>query len=130
VQEIRTLVVDDFKGWRDFARGTLGKIPGLLIIGEADDGLEAIEKAQELQPDLVILDIGIPIIDGFEVAQEIRRTCRKSKIIFLSGDHFADAIEESLHAEVSAYVLKSRATVELVPAVEAAFNDGQMMHGK
>jgi CheY-like chemotaxis protein len=78
MQEIRTLVVDDFEAWRDFVRSTLEKVPGLLIVGEASDGSEAVRKAQALQPDLVVLDIALPIMNGFEVAREIGRSCRTS----------------------------------------------------
>jgi len=68
--------VDDFQAWRDFARSTLEKVPSLFIVAEAADGLEAIQKAEEHQPDLVVLDIALPKLDGFEVARQIRQTCR------------------------------------------------------
>lgn len=89
MHDVRVLVVDDFRAWRDFARSTLEKVPGLLIVAEASDGVEAVEKANEHQPDLVVLDIALPNLNGFEVARRIRRTCESAKIIFLTADHYA-----------------------------------------
>jgi DNA-binding NarL/FixJ family response regulator len=122
MQGVRALVVDDFEAWRDFARSTLEKMPGVLFVAEASNGLEAVQKAEELQPDLVVLDIGLPKLNGIEVARQIGRTCRGSKIIFLSEGHCYDAAEELLHAGISAYILKSKAATELSPAAHAALN--------
>jgi CheY-like chemotaxis protein len=122
MQRFHVLVVDDFQAWRDFARSTLEKVPSLFIVAEAADGLEAIQKAEEHQPDLVVLDIALPKLDGFEVARQIRQTCRASRIVFLTADHFYNVAEGGLPVGASAYVLKSRAATELVPAVEAALN--------
>jgi len=122
MQGVRALIVDDFKAWRDFVRDTLEKMPGLLIVGEASDGSEAVKKGKELQPDLMVLDIALPLLNGFEVAQEIGRTCQRCKIIFLSEDHFADAAQEVLQAGVRAYVRKMSAGTELLPAIHTTLN--------
>jgi DNA-binding NarL/FixJ family response regulator len=124
MHDVRVLVVDDFQPWRDFARRTLEKMPGLLIVAEATDGLEAVKNAEEHQPDLVILDIALPKLNGFEVARQIRRTCRTSRIVFLTAHLYHDVAEVTRTTGVSAYVQKSRAATELIPAVEAALNGG------
>jgi len=79
---LRLLVVDDFEQWRQFVRTTIQDIPDLVIVGEASDGPEAIEKARELRPDLVLLDIGLPLMNGIEVAREIEKVSPESLIFF------------------------------------------------
>ena len=118
----RVLVVDDVQAWRDVARSMLEKMPGLVVVAEASDGAEAVQKAEEQQPDLIVLDIGLPTLNGIEVARRIRPTCRTSKIVFLTADHHYDAVEVALRTGVTTCVVKSRADTDLVPAVEAALN--------
>lgn len=66
---VRVLAVDDFLAWRRFMASTLSQLAGLLIICEVSDGLEAVQKAQELQPDLILLDIGLPKLNGIDAAR-------------------------------------------------------------
>ena len=70
---IRALVVDDYEPWRRFVRSTLQKLVEVEIIGEASDGLQAVLQAQQLQPDLIVLDIGLPRLNGIEAARQIRQ---------------------------------------------------------
>jgi DNA-binding NarL/FixJ family response regulator len=81
---VKIMLVDDFEPWRNFAASLLQKNPGWEIIFEASDGLEAIQKAEEFQPDLIVLDIGLPGLSGIEAAPSIRRIAPESKILFLS----------------------------------------------
>ena len=115
----RILVVDDFEPWRRFVRLTLQIRPEYQIIGEVSDGLEAVQKAQELQPDLIVLDIGLPILNGIEAARRIRTHAPESKILFLSENRSLDIAEEALRSGGSGYVLKSDAAGELALAVKA-----------
>jgi DNA-binding NarL/FixJ family response regulator len=115
----RILVADDYEPWRRFVSTTLQKQPELQAIGEALDGLEAVRKAQELQPDLILLDIGLPKLNGIEAARQIRKLSPKSKILFLSENRSWDIAEEALRTGASGYVVKSDAAGELLPAVEA-----------
>jgi len=80
----RILVVDDYEPFRRFICSTLGKRPELQIIGEASDGLEAVQKGEELQPNLILLDIGLPMLNGIEAARRIHKLSPSSKILFLS----------------------------------------------
>lgn len=81
---ISVLVVEDYEPFRRFICSTLGKRPELLIVGEVSDGLEAIQKAQELQPGLILLDVGLPTLNGIEAARQIREFFPESKILFVS----------------------------------------------
>jgi len=81
---VRILVVDDFERFRQFVVELLGKRPELQVVGEASDGLEALQKAIELRPDLILLDIGLPSLNGIEVARQMRSFVPDSKIIFLT----------------------------------------------
>jgi DNA-binding NarL/FixJ family response regulator len=68
------------------------------VIAEASDGLEAVHKAEHLQPGLILLDIGLPKLNGIEAARQIRKLCPESKIVFLSQESSADVIEEALNS--------------------------------
>lgn len=116
---IRTLVVDDFEAWRRFVCSALKKNPKLEIVGEASDGLEAVQKASELLPDLIVLDLGLPKLNGMEAARQIRRISSKSKILFVSQESSMEVIEAALNAGGLGYVLKTKAETDLLPAVEA-----------
>ena len=115
---IRVLVVDDYQPWRQFVLSMFQAQPQLQIIGETADGLEAVDKAQALQPDLILLDIGLPTLNGIEAARRIRSCAPQSRILFVSENRSPDVAEEALRAGAG-YVVKSDAANELLPAVEA-----------
>jgi len=115
----RILVVDDYEPWRRFVLTTLQKQPRLQVIGEAVDGLEAVQKAQQLQPDLILLDIGLPTLNGIEAARRIRELSPKSRNVFASENRSWDIAEEALNTGAGGYVVKSDAPSELLPAVKA-----------
>ena len=119
VSSVRVLVVEDFVQFRQFITSTLGKRRDLQVIGEVSDGLEAVQKAVELKPDLILLDIGLPTLNGIEAARRIRKLVPESKIIFLSQEGSADVVQEALSLGAWGYVVKARARSELLAAVEA-----------
>src|SRR6516164_5606491 len=114
---VRVLVVDDNKPWRHFFSTTFRKRPDLRIISEAFDGLEAVQQAQQLQPDLILLDIGLPKLNGIEAAHRIREVSPISKILFVSETRSRDVAWEALRMGAGGYVVKSEAVSELLPAV-------------
>lgn len=116
---VRVLVVEDFAPYRRFICSTLANLAGLQVIGEVSDGLEAVQKAQELQPDLILLDIGLPTLNGIEAARRIRQLAPKSKIIFVSQESTADVVQVALSLGASGYVVKGKAAADLRAAVEA-----------
>lgn len=114
---IRVLIVDDYEPWRRFLRLALVTSDLFEVIGEASDGFEAVEKARQWQPDLVLLDIGLPKLNGIEAARRIRAVSPTSKILFVSGNRSWSLAEEGLRAGASGYVVKSSAASELVAAI-------------
>ena len=105
----RVLVVEDYEPFRRFIRSTLRKGRGLEIVGETSDGLEAVNKAEELQPDLIVLDIGLPSLNGIEAARRIRKVSPESKIVFISQESSADVVQEALASGALGYVVKAHA---------------------
>ena len=114
------LVVDDFTEWRQFVCRTLQAIPGVVVVGEASDGPEAIEKAVKLRPDLILLDIGLPSLNGIEVSRQVRQVSPESSVVFLTEHRSSDVMEECFRSGASGYVVKSSAANDLVSAVKAA----------
>jgi len=116
---VRVLVVDDYKPFRQFVRSTLAKRQELQIVDETSDGLEAVLKAEELKPDLILLDIGLPGLNGIEAARRIHKLSPESKIIFLSQESSSDVVQVALQLGASGYVVKARAGTDLLAAVDA-----------
>ena len=123
----RVLVVDDYEPWRSFASRTLQKKPELQVVSEASDGLEAVQKAQRLRPDLILLDIGLPTINGIEAARRILQYAPKTKILFVSEQRSPDIVEEALRTGAGGYVVKSKAATELLRAVAAILQGKQFV---
>ena len=116
---VRVLVVEDFAAFRQFICLTLGNSPDFRVIGEASDGLEALHMAVELRPDLILLDIGLPSLNGIEVARQMRSLVPESKVIFLTIESSADMVQEALSVGARGYVVKTMAESELLTAMEA-----------
>jgi DNA-binding NarL/FixJ family response regulator len=113
------LIVEDFPDFRRFICSTLGESLDLRVIAEVSDGLEAVQKAAELKPDLILLDIGLPIINGIEAARQIRKLSPESKIVFVSQETSAEVVEEALSTGAWGYVVKANAASQLLAVVEA-----------
>ena len=92
----------------------------MRVVGMALDGLEAIQKAEELQPNIILLDIGLPMLNGIDAAAQIKKVAPKSAIIFVSESSEPDVVREALNAGGRCYILKSKAVQDLRAAIEAA----------
>jgi DNA-binding NarL/FixJ family response regulator len=112
------LVVEDYEPFRRFICSTLEKRPELQIVGEASDGLEAVKKAWDLQPNLVLLDIGLPTINGIEAAHRISRLVPGAIILFVSQNGDPEVVAAALSNGAKGYVRKQKANTELLHAVE------------
>jgi|tagenome__1003787_1003787.scaffolds.fasta_scaffold20960734_5 DNA-binding NarL/FixJ family response regulator len=120
------MVVEDYEPFRRFVCAALRRVWELKII-EASDGLDAVQKSKELQPDLILLDVGLPKLHGIEVARRILELRPKSKILFLSENRSSDIVEEALRSGAMGYVVKCDAGRELLPAVEAVLEDRRFL---
>jgi DNA-binding NarL/FixJ family response regulator len=124
---IRILIVDDFQPLRREVISMLKRNPRYQVIGEAADGLDAVHKSAELEPDLILLDIGLPKLNGIEAARQILRARPGSKIVFLSEHSCRELVEEASKLGAEAYIRKFDVASELMPAIEAVFQDRQFV---
>jgi len=115
---LRILVVEDFAPFRRFACAALQQRAAVQIY-EAADGLEAVQKAEALQPDLILLDINLPTLHGFEVARQVRRLVPHAKLLFVSQESSSDIVRTALSLGALGYVQKVSAAADLLAAVEA-----------
>jgi DNA-binding NarL/FixJ family response regulator len=115
---IHILLVDDFAPWCQTVSSMLAMKPRLQVVGEASDGPEVVQKAAELKPDLILLDIGLPTLNGIEAAR-IRKLVPESKIVFLSQESLPEIIEEAMKVGASGYVVKMRAGSDLLTVIES-----------
>jgi DNA-binding NarL/FixJ family response regulator len=123
----RVLVVEDSEPFRNFICSTLGKRPELQIVGCVSDGLEGVQQASELHPDLILLDIGLPSLNGIEAARRIRTLSPESKVLFVSQESSMDLVEEALCTGARGYVVKTDAGSELVEAVNTVLRGDQFV---
>jgi DNA-binding NarL/FixJ family response regulator len=123
----RILVVEDYEPVRRFICSILRERPGFQIVEEVTDGLEAVQKAGELQPDLIMLDIGLPSLNGIDAARRIRKLFPKIKILFVTQESSAVVVQEALALGALGYVVKAHAGSELLPAVEAVLQGRQFV---
>lgn len=114
--------MDDFEPWRCFVRSLLLEEADLEMIDEASHGLQAVQRSDELKPDLILLIIGLPNLNGIAAAQEIHEICPNSKIIFLAQESSADVWREDLRIGTG-FGVKADASEELLPAIEAVILD-------
>jgi len=124
---IGVLVVDDFKPWRQQICSILQTRPEFRVVAEVGDGLEAVRKSKELKPDLILLDIGLPNLNGLEAAKRIRQVAPAAKIIFLTTNNDRDVARAALNAGAQAYVLKAEAGSELLAAVAAVLGGNEFL---
>jgi DNA-binding NarL/FixJ family response regulator len=127
MQILRILIVEDYEPFRRFVSLSLRHRADFQIIGEASDGLEAIQKAEELQPDLILLDLGLPTMDGIVVAKRARKVAPQAKLLFVSQESSSDVIRETFRLGAQGYVHKSRAQRDLLPAIEAVARGRQFV---
>jgi DNA-binding NarL/FixJ family response regulator len=121
------LIVDDSRAWRQTVRLFLQMHLDLVIIGECSDGLEAVQKSEELQPDLVLLDIGLPNLNGVEAARQIRKIAPASRILFLTSYRWPEIVHAATSVGALGFVLKLNASRELLPAIRTVLRDQQFI---
>jgi two-component system response regulator NreC len=128
VKRIRVLLVDDHAVVRDGLQSLLGERAEIEVVGQAADGLEAIRKAEELKPDVVVMDIAMPRFNGAEATRRIARANSSTRILILSQHEDPGTILDALWAGASGYLLKRSAGAELADAIRAVSKDGAALH--
>lgn len=115
----RILLVDDFEPWQHLVLWLLESQTDLQIVSTAVDGTEAVQKAEELKPDVILMDLSLPGMNGIEATRQIRIVSPGSKVLFLTDHSEPDIVEAAFDAGASGYVLKSDFKVDLIPGVRA-----------
>jgi len=119
LEPLRLLVVDDHEVVRKGLRSVLEQQPGWQVAGEAADGREAVSKAKELKPDITVLDISMPALNGLEATRQMLKQDSRAKVLILTMHESDPLIQEFLNAGARGYLLKSDAGKDLITAVEA-----------
>jgi DNA-binding NarL/FixJ family response regulator len=127
LSSISILIADDYQEWRRTVCELLRSRPEWQVVCEVSDGAEAVQKARELKPDLIVLDIGLPRLNGLEAARHIRQRSPSSKIVFLSMDNSLDVVQVALSTGAHGYVYKADAGRELLPAIDAVLRGEQFV---
>lgn len=118
---LRILLVDDFASWRSYVASVLQERACSEVVGEAADGQEAIEKATELQPDLILMDIAMPKLNGIEAARRIRDRAANAKIVFISLEISDELAEAAVAVGAQAYIAKREIRAKLLPTIDSLF---------
>jgi DNA-binding NarL/FixJ family response regulator len=126
-RRLQILIADDHSIIRKTIRSTLDRHPSFEVCGEAADGFQAIEEAHKLKPDVVVLDVSMPILDGFGAAREIKASLPETAIVILSSSVDQGFIEEAKKVGARAYVAKTKTGEALVKAIEAAVRGGDFV---
>ncbi len=127
-ERIRVLLVDDHAVVRQGLRMFLGLDPDLQIVGEATNGLEAIELSRQLQPDIILMDLLMPIMDGLTAIQKIKKAQPEVEIIALTSVIEDDRVFNAIHAGAMGYLLKDTQASELVQRIKAANRGEVQLH--
>ena len=126
---VRILLVDDFCSWRRCVSTMLQDCREFQIVGEASDGVEAVQKSGELRPDIILLDIDLPRLNGIEAARRICASAPDSAVVFISGNQCPEVVDEALGTGCRAhgYVVKCDAASDLLPALQAVMKNQQFI---
>jgi DNA-binding NarL/FixJ family response regulator len=117
MDKIRILLADDHTILRNGIRAILEDEPGMLVIGEADDGRKAVSLACQLKPDIVVMDIAMPLLNGLEATRQIKHSCPEVKVVILTMHDNEEYIIQMLEAGAMGYILKDAAARELISAL-------------
>ncbi len=119
MDKIRVLLAEDHTIVRQGLRSILDGREGIQVVGEAKDGREAVEKTQELQPDIVLMDLSMPLLSGLEATRQIKSQCPQIEVLVLTMHADEEYVFQILQAGASGYLLKQSAVGELVAAIQA-----------
>jgi len=126
--KIKVLIADDHALFREGIQALLSKCQDIEVVGEASNGEESIERAKELKPDIVLMDVAMPGLGGLEATLELKKIAPEVKILVLTQYDNQEYLYRFLKAGVSGYVLKRGAGAELVSAIRAVYKGGTFLH--
>jgi DNA-binding NarL/FixJ family response regulator len=115
--EIRVLIADDHRLFAEALEAILGTDERIAVVGRAGDGLEAVELARELKPDVILMDLSMPALDGIEATREIRAADDSVRVLVLTGSNSRVDVDRSRQAGAAGYVTKDRIASELVESI-------------
>lgn len=122
LSEIRVLVVDDHAIVREGIRALLARRAGIRVVGEASDGKQALAQVEALLPDIVLMDIAMPVMNGLEATQAIRQSFPDVRILVLTQHESKEYVLPLLRAGASGYILKRARAKELIDAIRAVYS--------
>jgi two-component system, NarL family, nitrate/nitrite response regulator NarL len=117
---VLVLIADDHDLFVDALRALLETEGGIDVVATAPNGLEAIERAVELEPEVVLMDVSMPVLDGFEATRAIRKHAPGTRVLFVTGSNAEEDLERAREAGASGYISKDRIAAELVAAIRGA----------
>lgn len=114
---LRVLIADDHRLFAEALEAILAADDRIEVVGQAGDGSEAVKLARTLDPDLVLMDVSMPVLDGFEATREIRAKSEDTRVLMLTGSNSRADVDRSREAGASGYITKDRIASELVAAI-------------
>jgi DNA-binding NarL/FixJ family response regulator len=127
ISDIRVLVVDDHAILRDGIRSLLERQAGITVVGEASNGREALDRVSELQPDIVLMDVAMPVMDGLEATRQIKKSFPLVRVLILTQHDNREYIGPVLQAGAVGYVLKRSGAREVVTAIRQVYEQGAFL---
>ena len=122
---VRVLIVDDHDLFVDALRALLETEPGIDVVATAPNGREAVERVVELEPEVVLMDVSMPVLDGFEATRAIRKRAPSTRVLFVTGSNAEEDLERAREVGATGYISKDKIAAELVAAIRgAAGSDG------
>jgi two-component system nitrate/nitrite response regulator NarL len=122
---VRVLIVDDHDLFVDALRALLETEQGIDVVATAPNGLEAVERVVELEPEVVLMDVSMPVLDGFEATRAIRKRAPSTRVLFVTGSNAEEDLERAREVGATGYISKDKIAAELVAAIRgAAGSDG------
>lgn len=116
-QPLRVLIADDHRLFAEALQAILATDERIEVVGQAGDGSEAVELARRLEPDIVLMDVSMPVLDGVEATREIRAASDDTRVLMLTGSNSRADVDRSREAGASGYITKDRIASELVAAI-------------
>jgi len=126
----RVLIVDDYEPWSRQLTAIIEKEPSYKVISTVSDGYAALKKAEEIKPDLVLLDISLPTLNGIEVVRSLQRFHPKPFVVFVTQNATPSIVRAALEAGGNGYVLKTYAHRDLLPAIKIVCSGGRFLSAK